>query len=247
MRDAPTGQPDISPGMVRLLAFACGLIVANLYYAQTLVGPISAATGLSPWAAGLIVTLTQAGYGLGMLFIVPLGDLLENRRLVVVALVTSAVALATAAVTSSGAVFLAASMCIGLGSVAAQVLVPYAAHLSRPETRGQVVGQVMSGLLIGIMLARPAASLVADHFAWQAIFVAGALAMAGLAVVLSRRLPRRVPAAPIAYFALLRSMAHLLAETPALRRRGLYQAGMFGAFSLFWTTSFRWRSKAARC
>ena len=236
MRDAPAGKPDISPGMVRLLAFACGLIVANLYYAQTLVGPISEATGLSPGAAGLIVTLTQAGYCLGMLFIVPLGDLLENRRLVVVALGASAVALATAAVTASGAVFLAASLCIGLGSVAAQVLVPYAAHLSREETRGQVVGQVMSGLLIGIMLARPAASLVADHFAWQAIFVAGAVAMACLAVVLSRRLPRRMPAASIAYFALLRSMAHLLADTPALRRRGLYQAGMFGAFSLFWTT-----------
>jgi predicted MFS family arabinose efflux permease len=236
MRQAPAIPADISPGMIRLLAVACGLIVANLYYAQTLVGPISVATGLTPEAAGLIVTLTQVGYCLGLLFIVPLGDLLENRRLIIVALLASAVALATAASTSSPALFLAASMCIGLGSVAAQVLVPFAAHLSREAHRGQVVGKVMSGLLLGIMLARPAASLVADHLGWHAIFIGGAVAMAGLALVLWRRLPRRVPTATIGYPALLASMAHLLLATPALRRRAAYQAGMFGAFSLFWTT-----------
>jgi predicted MFS family arabinose efflux permease len=236
MREAPAAPADISPGIIRLLAVACGLIVANLYYAQTLVGPISAATGLTPEAAGLIVTLTQAGYCLGLLFIVPLGDLVENRRLVIVGLGVSAVALAVAASTRNAALFLVASMCIGLGSVAAQVLVPFAAHLSRAETRGQAVGKVMSGLLIGIMLARPAASLVADHLGWHAIFIGGAVAMAGLALVLSRRLPARVPTASIGYFALLASMVRLLVETPALRRRAGYQAAMFGAFSLFWTT-----------
>jgi predicted MFS family arabinose efflux permease len=236
MRAAPATPADISPGMIRLLAVACGLIVANLYYAQTLVGPIGAATGLTPEAAGLIVTLTQAGYCLGLMFIVPLGDLMENRRLVIVGVALSAVALATAASTSNAAVFLAASMGIGLGSVAAQVLVPFAAHLSREETRGQAVGKVMSGLLLGIMLARPASSLVADHLGWHAIFIGGAVAMAGLALVLKRRLPQRVPAAPIGYLALLASMVRLLVETPALRRRAAYQAAMFGAFSLFWTT-----------
>src|SRR6266571_7132942 len=116
MQHSPAATADISPGMIRLLAVACGLIAANLYYAQTLVGPISAATGLTPEAAGLIVTLTQVGYCLGLVFIVPLGDLLENRRLVIVALVASALALATAASTSSPALFLAASMGIGLAS-----------------------------------------------------------------------------------------------------------------------------------
>jgi len=236
MQHSPASTADISPGMIRLLAVACGLIVANLYYAQTLVGPISAATGLTPGAAGLIVTLSQVGYCLGLLFIVPLGDLLENRRLIVVALIASALALATAAATSSPGLFLAASMCIGLGSVAAQVLVPFAAHLSREETRGQSVGKVMSGLLLGIMLARPAASLVADHLGWHAIFIGGSVAMACLALVLWRRLPTRMPTATIGYPALLASMARLLATTPALRRRAAYQAGMFGCFSLFWTT-----------
>jgi predicted MFS family arabinose efflux permease len=236
MRPPAAAPADISPGMIRLLAVACGLIVANLYYAQTLVGPISAATGLTPAAAGLIVTLTQVGYCLGLLFIVPLGDLLENRRLVLIAMGASALALVAAASTSSATVFLAASMCIGLSSVAAQVLVPYAAHLSREETRGQVVGKVMSGLLLGIMLARPAASLAADYFGWHAIFIAAAVAMAALALVLQRRLPTRVPTATIGYAALLASMARLLRDTPVLRRRGAYQAAMFAAFSLFWTT-----------
>ena len=227
---------DISSAMVWLLAISTGLIVANLYYAQTLVGPISAATGLTPRAAGLIVTLTQIGYCLGLLFIVPLGDLVENRRLVVGALLLTSFALVAAALATSAWMFLAASLCIGLGSVAAQVLVPFAAHLSPPATRGQTVGKVVSGLLIGIMLARPAASLVADQFGWHAIFFFGAFAMFALAFLLRRLLPERVPSATLSYPKLLGSMWQLLRDTPVLRRRAAYQAGMFGAFSLFWTT-----------
>lgn len=229
--------PDIAPGMVRLLAFSAGLIVANLYYAQTLVGPISAATGLSPQAAGLIVTLTQVGYALGLLFIVPLGDLLENRRLVFVALLATAASLAVAAFSSSAWVFLGASLGIGLGSVAAQVLVPFAAHLSREETRGQTVGKVVSGLLLGIMLARPAASLVADHGGWHMVFGGAALAILVLAFVLRSRLPQRMPAHQLNYGQLIGSLRTLLATTPLLRRRAAYHAGLFGAFSLFWTVT----------
>ena len=226
---------DLSPGMVWLFAIATGLIVANLYYAQTLIGPISRATGLDPGAAGLIVTLTQIGYCLGLLFIVPLGDLLENRRLIVIALMLTALALLAASVTSSAKLFLFASLCIGLGSVAAQIVVPFAAHLSNPETRGKTVGKVMSGLLMGIMLARPVSSLVADMLGWHAIFVLSALTTAGLALLLRARLPQRQPAGGMHYFALLGSMWHLLKTTPVLRRRAAYQACMFGAFSLFWT------------
>lgn len=226
---------DISSGMVLLLAVAAGLIVANLYYAQTLVGPISRATGLSAGAAGLIVTLTQIGYTIGLLFIVPLGDVLENRRLVIGALLLTAAALVTAALSTSGWLFLAAALAIGLGSVAAQILVPIAAHLSREATRGKVVGQVVSGLLLGIMLARPVASLVADALGWHAIFVLSAMTTAALAFLLRAKLPQRQPHGDMHYFDLLASMWHLLKATPVLRRRAAYQACMFGAFSLFWT------------
>jgi predicted MFS family arabinose efflux permease len=228
--------PEISRGMVLLLAAATGLIVANLYYAQTLVGPISRATGLTPGAAGLIVTLTQIGYCLGLLFIVPLGDLVENRRLIVSALCATALALLAAAFTGSAALFLAAAFCIGLGSVAAQVVVPFAAHLSPPHVRGQTVGKVMSGLLLGIMLARPVASLVADAFNWHTIFVLSAIGTASLALLLRSKLPQRQPTSGMSYPALLGSMWQLLKTTPILRRRAAYQACMFGAFSLFWTT-----------
>jgi predicted MFS family arabinose efflux permease len=229
-------QQDISSGMVWLLATATGLIVANLYYAQTLIGPISRATGLDPGAAGLIVTLTQLGYCLGLLFIVPLGDLMENRRLIFLALLSTAVALLAASITSSATLFLLASFSIGLGSVAAQVVVPFAAHLSRPERRGQTVGTVMSGLLMGIMLARPVASLVADALGWHTIFILSAIGTAALAFLLRARLPLRRPDSGLHYAALLASMWHLLKTTPILRRRAAYQACMFGAFSLFWTS-----------
>jgi len=237
MHTTPKHAPDISSGMVRLLAVAAGLIVANLYYAQTLVGPISAATGLSTEAAGLIVTLTQVGYAVGLLFIVPLGDLLENRRLIFVALLVAAVSLVAAAFSTSAWMFLVASLCIGLSSVAAQILVPFAAHLSREETRGQAVGKVVSGLLIGIMLARPAASLVADHAGWHTVFGAAACAILVLAFVLNSKLPARVPASSLSYGQLIRSLWKLLSTTPLLRRRAAYHAGLFGSFSLFWTVA----------
>ena len=229
-------EHQITPAMVLLLAVASGLIAANLYYAQPLVGPISAATGLDPGAAGLIVTLTQIGYCLGLAFIVPLGDLLENRRLTVALLGGTALALLGAAIADNASSFLTAAFCIGLCSVAAQILVPFAAHMSAPERRGQTVGTVMSGLLLGIMLARPVSSLVTDALGWHAIFFISTAAIAALAVVLHVRLPQRRPEGGYHYGALLASMWTLLRTTPVLRRRAAYQACMFGAFSLFWTT-----------
>ncbi len=237
MNNTLADTPDISPGMVRLLAISAGLIVANLYYAQTLIGPISAATGLSTEAAGLIVTLTQVGYALGLLFIVPLGDLLENRRLVFTALLATSAALAAAAFSTSALVFLAASLAIGLGSVAAQVLVPFAAHFSREETRGQAVGKVVSGLLLGIMAARPVASLIADYANWNVVFAAASVVTVILAFVLRSKLPQRMPSHQLNYGQLIGSLWMLLASTPVLRRRAAYQAGLFGAFSLFWTVT----------
>lgn len=227
---------DISSGMVWLLAISTGLVVANLYYAQTLIGPISAATGLSREAAGLIVTLTQIGYCLGLLFIVPLGDIIENRRLITMALSFTTVALIAAATATSAGVFLVAALAIGLGSVAAQILVPFAAHLSKESTRGQTVGKVVSGLLIGILLARPVASLVADYAGWHMVFGGAAVIVAALTMLLRNKLPQRIPSSPLAYHELLASLFHLFLRTPVLRRRAAYHAGLFGSFSLFWTT-----------
>lgn len=229
-------EKPISAWIILILAAACGVIAANLYYAQPLVGPISSALGLSSGAAGLIVTLTQIGYGIGLLFIVPLGDILENRKLVVVSLLFTAIVLTIAAVVKSAPLFLTASLFIGLGSVAAQVLVPYAAHLSPDATRGRNVGNVMSGLLLGIMLARPISSIVAEFMGWRAVFVLSGITIFVLALVLAKALPARQPLTTVQYPKLLRSMLHLLRTTPILRRRAIYHACVFGTFSLFWTT-----------
>lgn len=228
---------EVPRGTTLLLAAAVGVIVANCYYAQPLVGPISAATGLDRQAAGLIVTLTQLGYGAGLLFIVPLADLVENRRLVLTGLGFTTLALLGAAFSHRAGAFLAASLAIGLGSVAVQVLVPYAAHLAPEASRGRVVGQVMSGLFLGIMLARPLASALADLWGWHAVYFFSAGLMLLTMAALGLALPPRRPEIRVRYAALLGSMWSLFKETPVLRRRAFYHAFMFGAFSVFWTAS----------
>jgi len=220
-----------------LFAAACGLIVANLYYAQPLVGPIAADLGMSPALAGLLVTLTQVGYGLGLLFIVPLGDILENRRLVLTLISACALALASAALVRSAPVFLLAAAAIGFTSVTVQILVPWSAHLATEANRGRVVGNVMSGLLLGIMLARPVSSFIASLWGWHAIYILSAALMAALAGLLLFILPSRRPDARLHYAQLVASLWRLARTQPVLRRRALYQACLFGAFSLFWTTA----------
>ena len=226
---------EINPWLVLLLAVSCGLVVANIYYAQPLVGPISLALGMPAQAAGLIVTLTQIGYGLGLLFVIPLADYVENRGLVLSAVGTSALSMLAAAWSPSESVFLACALLTGLSSVAVQVLVLYAAHMAHDGIRGRVVGSVMGGLMLGIMLARPVASMVADVASWQAVYLCAAAAMLLLLAVLRVALPRRLPHSDIGYRELMASMVDLARHTVVLRRRGLYQACLFGAFSLFWT------------
>lgn len=225
----------VSQRLTMVMAAACGIAAANLYYAQPLIAPISVALGLSEAAAGLIVTMTQVGYGIGLLFIVPLGDLVENRTLICSVILLGAASLLAAALSSHALPFLTAAFFVGLGSVAVQIIIPYAAHLAPEAIRGRVVGNVSTGLMLGIMLARPVSSFVTAALSWHAVFYGSAALMLVLAVVLWLVLPRRRPVARMHYGALLMSMPHLARSTPLLRRRALYQASLFGAFALFWT------------
>lgn len=240
MNNVQSETKKVQNWIISLLAISCGVIVANLYYAQPLVGPISAEIHLPLASAGLIVTLTQIGYVVGLLFIVPLCDLMENRRLIVSSLVAVIFALVAVSLTHNALFFLVATMFIGLGSVAAQILVPYAAHLATAERQGQVVGNVMSGLLLGIMLARPLASFVTDIWGWQAIFTLSAAMTTLLAVLLALVLPERKPLPTMNYKQLLGSLWSLFKNKAILRRRSFYQACLFGAFSLFWTVVPLW-------
>jgi predicted MFS family arabinose efflux permease len=218
-----------------LLATACGMITANVYYAQPLIGLISSDLGMSPGTAGLIVTLTQLGFAAGMILIVPLADLVENRRLVVAMLGVSVTALAAAALATNPQGFLLAALFIGSTSVSVQILVPYASHLAHESIRGRTVGNIMSGLMLGIMLSRPLASFLADVGSWHTVFVLSAIAMVLLGVSLRLTLPSRQPHGKLSYGQLLASLGVLARTTPILQRRAIYHSFQFGAFTLFWT------------
>jgi predicted MFS family arabinose efflux permease len=226
-----------APLVIFTMAFACGAGAANLYYAQPLIGLIGPTLGLGLSTAGLIVTLTQIGYATGLFLLVPLGDLLENRRLIACTLGVVVLGLAAAALSTSAVMFLAASLLIGVSAVGVQMLVPFAASLAPVAMRGRVVGTVMSGLLVGILLARPASSLIAAALGWRAVFAASAVLMAAVTALLVLILPDRRPALGQSYRALIGSLWPLLRDTPVLQRRTLYQSALFGSFALFWTAA----------
>jgi predicted MFS family arabinose efflux permease len=235
MDRAPTAT-GIDRRLVVLLAAACGLTVANNYYVQPLLHAISGEFGVGPGAAGLLVTLVQLGYVLGLIFVVPLGDLLDRRRLVPAILVLTALSLAVAPGAPDLGILAAAIVVVGLTSVVAQVLVPLVASLASPEHRGEVVGSVMTGLMLGTMLSRTFAGLVAQLAGWRAVFAVAAVMMVVLAIVLARRLPEVRPTSSLGYGRLLESVVSLFAHEPVLRRRALYGAIAFALFNLFWTT-----------
>lgn len=240
-RALTSADPSAAPAagtttpMLLLFATAVGVIVLNLYASQPLIGLIGPALGLAPEAASLVTTLTLLAYAAGLVLLVPLVDLVANRRLIVVTLAVDVAALVTAAAATSTSVFLAASVLIGLTSTAIQMLVPIAAALAAPADRGRVVGNVMSGLMIGILLSRPVASLMAGCFGWRSFYVLTAGLIAALALVLLRALPERRPAPGPRYAALIASLWTLLRQEPVLRRRAAYQALLMAAFSVFWT------------
>ena len=218
------------------MAVACGLAAATIYVAQPLLDLLASDFHVSRGTATLLITASQLGYAVGILLVVPLGDLLENRRLVVTLLLAGAGALLLALASWSFAVFAIASLTIGVTASVAQLLIPFAANLAPDERRGRVVGRVMSGLLLGILLARTVASWVAEAAGWRTVYAVAAAATIVTALVLRRMLPHRQPAATERYGVLLHSMIALAREEPILRRRALVQMLFFGAFSAFWTT-----------
>jgi predicted MFS family arabinose efflux permease len=226
----------ISRPLVLVMAVATGLAVANNPSAQPLLPVIGASLHLSAGVTGLIVTVAQIGYALGLVLLLPLGDLVERRRLVVVLSVLSGAALIGMASSPDGAVLLPAALLVGALTVVAQVLVPFAASLAGEEERGQVVGLVMSGLLIGVLLARTVAGLLAETGSWRVVYYAAGVAMIGQAAVLRAALPAWREDTGLRYPALLASVLGLLRDEPVLRLRALYGMFSFGTFSVVWTS-----------
>jgi predicted MFS family arabinose efflux permease len=232
----PEDHEGMGPWMVALFAVACGVSAANLYYAQPLLPLISKELGTGSGTTALIITAAQIGYGLGLALIVPLGDMVIRRRLVPGILSVAAVALFTASAAPDIVVLIGAVAVAGLCSVAAQILVPYAATLASDRQRGRVVGTVMSGLLLGILLARTFSGLIAEAAGWRAVYVSAGVLVLVLTVVLARQLPAEGKRESLVYSRLLGSVVHLMRTEPLLRLRSAIGALAFATFNVIWTS-----------
>lgn len=215
-------------------AITTGTVVTNLFAPQILVGLISRSLDMTALQAGLISTLTLLGYALGLLLLVPLVDLVENKRLILRTLACAIVAAIGTALAPTPLILLAATFILGASCAAIQMVVPLVASMVPPERRGQAIGDVMSGLMIGILLSRPMASLIADSWNWRGYYVTSAVLMTVLACALARTLPTLQPAAKVSYGALLRSFPKLLREEPVLRVRSWTAALVMASFTAFW-------------
>lgn len=234
---APLAGDALPAGLVWLFAIASGLCVANVYYAQPLLDLLAASLGISLAAVGGVVTATQIGSALALLLLVPLGDRLERRRLMLAQLLALVVALLWVASAQSPWLLLLGMLAVGLlGTAMTQGLIAYAASAAGDNERGRVVGAAQAGVFIGLLMARVVAGVVADLGGWRSVYVASALAMLLLAGLLYRRLPR-LPTAPVTlgYLQLVGSMARLLREERVLQIRGILALLMFAAFNIFWS------------
>ncbi|MGI5527067.1 MFS transporter [Streptomyces syringium] len=239
--EAPSGEDSafvLSRGVVMLFAVACGAAVANVYFSQPLLVTMGHDLAMSPALVGSVVTLTHVGYGLGLFFLVPLGDVADRRRLVVTQLLLLVGVLTLVAAARTAAMLLAGMAATGLLAVVTQTLVAFAASLAPPAGRGRVVGLVTSGVVIGILLARTASGLLADLAGWRSVYLASAALTASLALVLHRVLPRHSAAPPstLRYGQLLRSTVTLFARERLLRLRALFGLLVFAAFSTLWSS-----------
>jgi predicted MFS family arabinose efflux permease len=220
-------------GLTFAMAAATGVAVANIYYNQPMLG-IMEHDLPGPWT-GLVPTATQLGYALGLFLLVPLGDLVERKRLIVIQFLLLAAALVVAAAAPSAGLLIVASLLLGVAATVAQQIVPLAAHLASPERRGATVGMVMSGLLCGILLSRTLAGFVATHAGWRAMFWLGVPMALAAGSWMAFSLPRSAPAGGLSYRQLIRSLKDLWLEFPALRLAACTQALLFAAFTAFWT------------
>ena len=231
-----TAAPVLPQSTLLLMATACGLCAGANYFNQPLLHSIAIDLGISEARASLTVTMAQVSYALGLLLLVPLGDMLERRRLVLGLMLLAALGMLASGMAHSFALLAAGTLMTGLFSVAAQVLVPMAASFAAPGASGRAVGLVMSGLLIGILASRSVAGVLSDLGGWNAVYWVGALATAGVALLLRRALPLAQPAQRIGYGAVMRSLLTLAREQPRLRSRALIGGMGFATVSVLVST-----------
>lgn len=233
----PSAIPVLSSRMIFLFSLTSALAVANVYSAQPLLESIAASLQVSTGTIGTVVTATQSGYALGLIFLVPLGDCVNRKKLVIIQLLLSVVALITAAVAPDLMTLLCAMLLVGLMAVVTQLMVAWAAMLASPEQRGQVVGSVTSGIVIGILLARFVSGMIADLAGWRAVYLTAACLLLLISLILAKVLPATASQTRrTSYPHLLLSVFRLFLTEPQLRRRGILALLIFAAFSMLWSS-----------
>ncbi len=235
MTSSEHSTPTLTAPIILLMSVATGLAVASNYYAQPLLHTIGQQFSISNAAAGAIVTTAQLSYAVGLMLLVPLGDMFESRSLIVLMNLLSAGGLLISAFSTSIAMLIIGTALTGMLSVVAQILVPFAATLAAPHERGKAVGTVMSGLLLGILLARTAAGALADVGSWRTVYWVAAILMLCMSAVLWRVLPRYQSPTAMSYPQLLGSILRMFVEEPLFRARSLIGGLLFAAFSMLWT------------
>ncbi|SHH84038.1 MFS transporter [Clostridium intestinale] len=221
--------------LILIMAITCGLTVANLYYIQPLLGDIAKSFNVHEVSVGSAAMLTQIGYAVGMIFILPLGDIKERKNLITIMLLFSVISLFTMAFSQNIYMLIISSFAVGFTSIIPQLIIPLAAQLSNPNERGKIIGTVMSGLLIGILVSRTISGLIGSHFGWRVVYIVAAIMMIILTLVLRKVIPITNPISEVRYFDLLKSLPKLIKNEPILREASLNGALMFAAFSAFWT------------
>lgn len=227
----------LSPRILFLFSLTCALAVANVYSAQPLLASMAESLNVLPGSMGAVITATQTGYAVGLIFLVPLGDRVNRKTLVIVQLMLSVLALTAAALAANFTMLLGAMLLVGLMAVVAQLMVAWAATLAAPEQRGKVVGSVTSGIVLGILFARFVSGAIADLAGWRAVYLIAACLLLLISLTLARVMPATTTAtARMSYLSLLLSVFRLFITEPQLRKRGILALLIFAAFSMLWTS-----------
>ncbi|MGP7818029.1 MFS transporter [Niallia sp. 01092] len=229
-------KPVLNNVLILAMAIACGLTVANLYYIQPLLSDIAKTFNVSEISVGSAAMLTQIGYAVGMIFILPLGDIRERRNLITVVFLFSILSLTSMFFSQNIWMLMISSFAVGFTSIIPQLLIPLAAQLSDPKERGRIIGTVMSGLLIGILVSRSFSGILGEYLGWRIVYIIAAMMMIILMIALRKLIPVSKPVSNLQYMELLKSMIQLIKTESVLREASINGALMFAAFSAFWTS-----------
>jgi predicted MFS family arabinose efflux permease len=234
--DTTKQHPHLTPLTLWIMTIATGLVVANIYYNQPLLADMAHTFGVSDNKAQQISLFTQIGYATGLLFIVPLGDMLKRKRLILIDFILMIISLVASAMAPSVTLLMIAGFLVGVSSVVPQLLIPMVAHLAKPHERGKKIGFVMSGLLIGILLSRTLSGFIGEHFGWRSMYYIAAGLMLLIWLMIFLFLPELEPDYKGNYTKLMKSLVHLVKTQPKLRLAAFRGALCFATFSAFWTT-----------